>query len=264
MFGLFRKKRSLDLLARDLKPALESRDEVRICALFDELIACRKSSPEKVEGLVGWGVLVACELKLRCAAKYQDWFLQSFPASVMPVKVEYAMFLANANQPDPATQMAREYLRLIKDKGSLGPRLADFPNIRLGTSKAFLVLTAAYTHMGARSYSTRILRYACQFPLDPAYLSLCRAELARLTKELQDEDMQMLDKRWELFFQSGQDAGVLYQLCSDRKCELLATRVDLIEGNFRFNSGFRVDEDEMFMLVTEVKDRSGRVANLLQ
>ena len=73
------------------------------------------------------------------------------------------MALANAGQPDPATQLAREYLRLVKEKGSLGPRLAEFPNVRLGASKAFLVMTAAYTHMGARSYSGRVLQFALRF-----------------------------------------------------------------------------------------------------
>ena len=264
MFGLFRKRRSLDLLANDLKPTLESRDETKICSLFDRLIAYRRTHADKVEGLVGWAVLVACELRLACADKYLKWFMDSYPDSVMPVKVEHAMALANSGQPDPATQLAREYLRLIKEKGSLGPRLGEFPNVRLGASKAFLVMTAAYTHMGARSYSGRILKYALRFPLDPAYMALCRTELGQLAEELKDEEPAMLDKRWELFFLKGQDADVLSQLCRERKCEMLAARVDLIEASFRFNSGFRADEEEMFLLVAEGEERSGRTGRLLR
>jgi len=263
MFG-FKKKRSIEQLGEELKPTLALRDESKISALFDELISSRKTDPVKAEGYLGWGILVVCEFKLNCAGKYLEWFMDTYPESVIPVKMEYAEFMACTEKPDAATQLAREYLSLIKEKGSLSDSIDQFPNIQKGVSKAFIILTAAYTHVGARSYSSRIINYASRFPLDPTYLSHYRVELERLEEELQNQENRQVNALWESFFQTGQYANDLYELCKKKECEMLADRIELLEGNFRFLSNYRIDDDEMFMLIYEMKGEDGKMCRILR
>ena len=256
-------KQPIDQLVEAVKPTLATRDEGKITALFDRLIGYKDAEPKKVEAALGWGILVACEFKLQCSGKYLHWFLKHFPQSVIPVKVEYAGFLADSGKEDSATRVAREYLRLNRDCGNLSPEISKLPTIRLGVSKAFLLLTAAYTTMGARSYSGRTLKYASQFPLDPGYLGNYQREMDRLRQELQEPHNRELNARWEAFFKSGEGANELFELCKSKGYEILARRVDLLEGNLRFNPDFRVDAKELFLLEMEMQQPDGKLANLL-
>ncbi len=264
MLNFFKKKRSLDQLGKDLKPTLGTRDEAQITKLFDEIIAYQKKNPETVEAHLGWGILVACEFKLNCVGKYLQWFLQNHPNSILPVKIEYADYLAATGEHDGATHLAREYLALIEAKGSLNESINTFPNIQRGVSKAFLLLTAAYTTVGARSYSKRILEFAGKLPLDSTYLKHYGIELQRLDDELAQPTNEGIDRTWEDFFQTGKNADTLFNLCKLKKCEILADRVDLLEANFRINSNYAVEAEERLMLIYEVELNDGKKTRVLE
>lgn len=244
--------RTLHQLENDLEPTLTSGDNAAVDALLEELTAHCDRNPQEVEALVGWAVLVGSESRLPAAGKYGIWFMDKFPESVLPVKIEYAKFLAEDGEYDEATDLAREYLRLIDDSGHLA-RIEQFSNVRAGASRAFLLLTAAYTEAGARSYSRRVLQYAARYPLHEAFLNQYQVELGRLDEELADPENRRLDTMWEEFFADGSHADALYEHCNKCGCPLLARRVDLLAGNFSFRPDYRVDEDELLQLVLDVE-----------
>lgn len=259
--GWFKKKQTIDELGQALKPVIAQRDEAQLCKLLDEIIAHIDSEPQKVEGFVGYAVLAACENRFTCAGKYLKWFMDRFPDSLAPVKIEYATVLAD-RQPDSATQLAREYLRVVAERGVL-PNIASMPMVQRGTSKAFLVFTSAYTTAGARSYSKRVLEYALNLPLDPHIKSQYAEEINRLETELLDSQAKAMDGKWESFFNRGENATQLHQFCQQQNYPLLAERVDLIEGQFRFQPGYTVDSTEWFRLIKVGQTPDGTQVRML-
>ncbi len=257
MFKFLGRKRTPDQLKVELKSALASQDDKVIANILDEVFQMAENDPG-AENLLGWGILSACEFNMPCTSQYLPLFLQRFPWSLMPVKVEYAGYLAQTEKHDLATHLAREYLRILNDAGHLA-RIGQLPIQRLGASKAFLIMTAAYTHVGARSYSRRILEWAGSLPLDEGYAVHYKNEIERLRQELQDNRNSQIDGFWETFFQSGANADKLMQACQKMDCELLARRVELIEGNMRFLPDFKVNRAEMLLLVVDFRDSDGKV-----
>lgn len=261
--GWFRKKkRTVDELGVALKPAFSQGDESQVCEVMDELIAYHAAEPEKVEGLLGYGVLVACENGLQCAGKYLKWFMEHFPNSLVPVKIEYASFLAD-REPDSATQLAREYLRVVHDRGVV-ENLGSMPMVQRGTSKAFLTFTAAYTTLGARSYSKRVLQHALQLPLDTGIMAQYRNEIKRLDTELTEGPIEARDKAWEQFFATGANGTTLYEDCQRQKYPFMAERVELLEGQFRFLSTYSVGPEEWFQLVQIMQTADGKQVRVLR
>lgn len=61
-------------------------------------------------------------------------------------------------------------------------------------------------------------------------------------------------EEWNAFLANGNGADTLHKLCMERSSPILAKRVDLLEGNFRFNRQFQISEAEMFMLVDMTAD----------
>lgn len=256
MFNLFGKKRSVpfDQLVAGVQPAIDARDEAHFIALAEEIIDRIEENPQKVEAVLGWAILVACEFQWACTSDLVGWFIGRFPDSISPVKVEMAVFLAESGRPDAGTQLAREYLRVVRDGGYL-PRLADMPIARRGAAKAFLALTAATTHAGARAYSRRVLAHAKTLGVPPEFPAIYDAEIARLDTELADPANASQNDLWEAFFATGAHADVLHRVCLALDCPMLARRVDLIEGRFRFDAGsrYRVGIDEIFELVMQAE-----------
>jgi hypothetical protein len=252
-------------LSAELKPAIGSGDETRAVAILEELKNLREKHPQEVEGLLAWGILAGCELKCDFTREYVSWFMDTYPNSPMPVRIEYAQYLANSDQPDDASEIARAYLRLIRDQGTLS-KLAQFPTIQVGVTKAFWIVTAATTHVGARSYSKRVLIHAGQFVLATAIAPQLASEITRLERELAHGEAQRKDTVWEAFFQTGAKGIQLAKYCESLKCPRLATRVELIEGRFRFNagSGYQVREDETYELVMEAKLPDGKIARVMR
>ncbi len=189
------------------------------------------------------------------------WFLKEFPDSLAPVKVEYAAFLSN-NSPDSATQLAREYLRYVDQRGAM-TELSNMPMIRRDCSKAFLIFTSVYTTLGARSYSQRILKHASQLPLTADFIDMYRVELERLSEELKDPEIARRNEQWECFYRNGSNTKELYDLCMKNNCPLLADRIDLIEANFRFNAEYQIGPEEWFQLVMMFRTPDGKEGKVL-
>jgi hypothetical protein len=115
-------------------------------------------------------------------------------------------------------------------------------------SRAFLLVTCAYTELGARSYSKRVLKYARQFAIAENWLETFTLEQLRLDAELNEPDNKAVDDKWDRFFLGGNGIESLYTICAQRKFPLMAKRLELIEASFRFSRSFKVDEQETLLL----------------
>jgi hypothetical protein len=188
------------------------------------------------------------ENDIRAGFDLLEAFVERFPESLHLCRVYLADVFAQVGQFDHATEQARIYLRQARDRGVF-PALADNRLAQAGVSRALLLLTAAYTELGARSYSARVLRWAAQFGVAPDWIDSLRDERLRLLGELKDRVNAKLDAKWEEFFASGRHVDDLCKLCADRGFPLMAQRLALLEANFRFNLAFTVGEPEILQLV---------------
>lgn len=184
-------------------------------------------------------------------------FVERFPGSHHPLRVFLADVLCRQDQFDQATDHARIYLRILKDSEVLTDPKAN-PIVREGASRAFLLLTAAYTELGARGYSRRVLASALTLPLSDRWHGIMMQEQNRLRDECGSGEAKSMNETWEEFFSSGAGADAIHELCKSRGYSAMAKRVDLIESNFRFNPEFKVTTDEIFAIV-QVAARGGFV-----
>jgi hypothetical protein len=211
--------------------------------------------PAADEGNLAWVTSVTAERGVASAPEFLEAFVSRHPASLHLPRVYLADSLASVGRFDDATEHARRYLRLAKDAGVL-QNLANTRVLRHGVSHAFLLMTAAYTELGARSYSEGILKHALGFDLVPDFTQKIHQELARLAVEMRDPANRATNEKWNAFFTNGSGADGLYEACTSRGFPILAKRVDLLDGNFRFNSQFRVGEEEMYLLVEVTKENA--------
>jgi len=253
------KKRDYEIVRSDLQAALQKQDESTCQSIMDEVIQTwEKEVPER-EFLLGWGLLSMCEFQMASAGKYMDYFLKEYPRATMPVRVEYARFLASTKEEDAATAIVREYLRDIRDRGWL-EKLNDTHFSRLGAGQAYLLLTSIYTILGARSYSKRVCEHALKFPFLSTHLARYNEEIKTLNTELADSENAEKDRIWEEFFlgQGSQHLVTLQQWCHAKEASTLARRLELIDGLFRFNPSFKVDEKEIYLLELVGKTPEGK------
>jgi tetratricopeptide (TPR) repeat protein len=207
------------------------------------------------EGNLAWIAAVAEEKGIPSAPEFLESFVKLFPASLHLPRIYLADNLARAGRFDEATDHARRYLRLAKDAGVF-ENLGNTRILRHGVSHAFLLLTAAYTELGARSYSEGVLKHALHFDLDPDFVKKIQQELARLAVEMRDPSNRATNEKWNAFFARGSGADGLYEACTSRGFPVLAKRVDLLDGHFRFNSKFEVGEAELYLLVNVTNENA--------
>jgi len=205
------------------------------------------ADPAADEGNLAWVAAVAEEKGVPSASEFLDSFVRLFPASLHLPRVYRADNLARAGRFDEATDQARRYLRLAKDAGIL-EKLTNTRILRHGVSHSFLLLTAAYTELGARSYSEGVLKHALLFDLVPEFKQQIQHELTRLAAEMREPSHKAANEKWNAFFASGSGADGLYELCTSKGFPIMAKRVDLLDGNFRFNPKFKVGEAELYLL----------------
>src|SRR5262245_34943665 len=119
--------------------------------------AAREAFDDQTVGEDGlaWVAAMMFENDIRPAFDLLETFVERFPESLHLGRVYLADLSAQAGRFDQATDQARVYLRQARDRNVL-PTLADRPIVQDGVSRAGLLLTAAYTELGARSYSTRV------------------------------------------------------------------------------------------------------------
>ena len=213
--------------------------------------------PTADEGKLAWIVAVADEKGVPSAAGFLEIFVNRYPASLHLPRIYLADTLARAGRFDDSTEHARRYLRLAKDSGVF-ENLGNTRILRHGVSHAFLLLTAAYTELGARSYSEGILKHALHFDLLPDFIANIKQELARLAVEMRNPSNKATNEKWNAFFANGSGADALYEACTNRGFPILAKRVDLLDGNFRFNPQFKVGETELYLLV-EVTNENANI-----
>ncbi len=202
------------------------------------------------EHLLAWVAASMFELGISSAFDLLEAFVVRYPDSLHLPKVYLADLFSRSSKFDQATDLARNYLRQAKDSGAL----ADLSNKRIiqdGVSRAFLLITSAYTTLGARSYSKRLLEYGLKFELADRWKDIIKNEIVQLLQELQSVAAVELDKQWERLFATGSGADALYKKCNDEGFPCMAKRVDILEANFRFNDTFKVDEAEFFLVVME-------------
>lgn len=256
------KERTLAEIHEDLRPAFAAKNDKKVGALLEELFAAIPEDRDKAGGYISWSILSGIEFQMQAVLPYIDRFLAEFPTSLMPIKAELAGLLANQERYDEATQLSREYLRLVRDGGLL-QKLDTNNFVRMGVTRAFLTATSAYTMLGARSYSRRLLAYALRQDLDPNTAPALEKEHANLREELQDPGNKRLNDGWEAFFATGAARDHFISYCEHQKYPMMARRVELIETNMRFNADFRVDENEFFLLVREGQTPNGKPVQLL-
>ncbi len=210
------------------------------------------------EGDLAWVAAAAEEKGVSAAPEFLENFVSRFPALLHLPRIYLADNLARAGRFDEATEHARRYLRRRKTREPF-EKLGSTRILRHGVSHAFLLLTAAYTELGARSYSEGVLRHALHFDLVPDFIQKIQQELARLAVEMRDPANKATNERWNAFFAR---AAVRMAFMKHVRVEdFLSSR----SGStcwmrfFRFNSQFKVGEAELYLLV----DVTSENANIL-
>jgi hypothetical protein len=250
MFGFGKKKSPIERI----REALEKSDDVAAVKAARDAFADETCTIDTL----AWAAAVMYERRVSSGLDLIQTFVDRFPGSLHLPRVYLADLLAQSSQFDAATENARVYLRYASDAGVFEKPLQERV-LREGVARAFLLVTAAYTETGARTYAARVIKRALSFDLDERWKGILQAEGVRLHTELAEPGNRKADAEWESFFAGGLNADSLYKRCESSGYPMLAKRIDLLEGNFRFNAQFKVDERELLLLVL----RTDRNENLL-
>lgn len=176
-------------------------------------------------------------------------FLEKYPSSVFATKAQFATLLATRGNPDLATELAREHLRALRDRGALAHVKNAVP-LTDGAVRAVLILTAAYTLVGARSYNLRVLELGRRYLAGvPEALKAIEKKESALRQELAQAEYRAQDQAWEKFFETGEGSDDLIASCRTLELEGLARRVELLADRISHEPGFEINEDEIFLLV---------------
>ena len=205
------------------------------------------------ENELAWIAGTVFESRVQQAYGVLQLFTDRFPESFHPIRVFWADLLCERRRYDEASDLARSYLRQVADhSGGLQECFIKSAIISHGVERALLMVTAIYTELGARSYSTRAMQFALQFPLKQREIIV--GEIDRLQEELQDPSLKKSDEIWEQFFQNGSHLDTISQLCKEKQAPRLAKRIDLLETHLRFDANFRLDIAELLQLVCKTPE----------
>lgn len=246
MFGFGKKESYEDRIRAALAEGLVAKAE----SVAREAFANKKAEEQEL----AWVASSMYEGGISSAFDILEKFVVRFPNSLHLPRVYLADILSRASRFDQTTDLARYYLRLAKNS-DVFPCLSSKRIVQDGVSRSFLLLTSAYTTLGARSYSKRLLQFGLDYELADRWKDIIQKELLQLDIELQQTEQMNLDKKWEKFFSSGIGADDLYKKCNEEGFPCMAKRVDLLDANFRFNSSFKIDASEFLLLVIESKNR---------
>ena len=241
-----------------VRAAIETKDFDQMSAAIDAVVAEFGLSSEvshKLMSLIEEKRLVFVDLLQR--------YINANPKFVTTAQLHLAEIYLHGGEDEMASSEARLVLK----------RLLTSPAFRTGAieagrkamaARAYLLTTAIYTSVGARSYSLRLLERARPLAR-PEGVVVLEEERARLNRELLDPEKAELDQKWEAFFSRFDYADELITHCQSLGRELFARRVDLLRDHFRFNSSYRITSDEVLLDVyqTDAKD-TGTVCYLLQ
>jgi hypothetical protein len=200
------------------------------------------------ETFCAWCTGVAHGTDLQEADVILARYLERFPMSLYPVQVDWAERQARRSLFDDATNEARAYLNRIHEQG-ISLLSQNHDALRDGCSRAFLLLTAAYTEAGARSYSRRVLEYAMVLQMEPFWQHRFRVEHRRLAEEAQSPDNRKTDAEWEAFFREGKGGDKLVRRCDRLLMPVLSKRVETMTELFRTDPDFRADDREILQML---------------
>jgi hypothetical protein len=262
MLGLLKKRRkTIDELRVQFDLAFRANDQAATIEALTELKAFTANEVQerqKHQDYAGWAILCMLGRPFDRLGEFIHWHMETYAHSLSPVRVEYAANMANQGQDDEASYFARDYLHDARKSGALA-RLNQQSMVWRGVSRAFLLLAAAYVRVGARGYNLRLFEHALSLPLLPDSIAAIEKERQRELEELGDAQQAKINTAWERFF-SGQGAETairLGQWCEHQQCPLLAKRIELIDGQFRFDPNFRMDEREIYGQVVRLEGNDG-------
>lgn len=161
-------------------------------------------------------------------------------------EIRIADFYAGRDKLDETTARARRFLSKFRGTET-EKNISEHPVLLPMFARCYLLMTAAYTRMGSRSYSKRILNRALQIGLPKAFEDRMTNEIRTLEIELQNEANANLDKQWEEFYATGANYKELHDRCLNSQYLQLAKRIELLKDKFRFDSNFKIGESEMLM-----------------
>jgi hypothetical protein len=164
------------------------------------------------------------------------------------VRLYWAETLIANGQVDEGSQQARLYLRLARETKWLD-RIEETKNVRNGVTRAFCDLTSVYISAGARGYAIRVLQEGLRYQLQEDLRHLYAEDIQKAELELRTPAHQSLNEKWEEFFRSGKNAASLFDHCTKLGYKHLATRVDLLEGEFRFGDITELPADEIYKII---------------
>jgi hypothetical protein len=199
------------------------------------------------ENVLAWTAGVLFEKHSPDALFFLRKFIERFPMSLHPARVYVALLFSERQDFDLSTYNARLYLRVVNDVRGFAS-LNSSPIVQDGAGRAFLLMTSAYTELGARSYSKRVLMRALHYEFSAAFRSSIQAELARLDGELALEAVSLTDQAWEEFFRCGKGRTDLESLCLGKNCPIFAQRVSLLATKFTSDPSFAVTAEEVLMI----------------
>lgn len=259
---LFRSKRSgLDEVGEAIKPIIAGGNIKKIKRLFGDFAAYCEDEPQRIEAYMGFAILLCIESGFTDIVDKVVFFLEKWPHSISPVRVEYASLLADSNREDMATHLSRDYLYDLRQTGAF-EKISELEIARKGAGRAFLMITSAYTKLGARSYSKRVLDYALGHGAFGELQEAYTTEKQRIDTEFKQPQNAKLDAVWERFFESGKQGHSLIEWCDQNNCPKMAQRVELIWQGFRFRRDYRVDANEILKHVKllNVKEANGNIS----
>lgn len=234
--------------------ALESGDVATALAIAQQAFV---EEPEN-ENLLAWMCGNICEKQIPGGESLIVQFVDDFPSSLHPMRLYLSGMLLSQNQFDSASNEARIYLHMLKKEGIFHSpeKIAQNALLAEVVGRAFIQLTSVYTEAGARSYSKRALEYGSVFVSD-YWKNVYTNEMNNLAQELENKKLRKLDMQWEEFFQSGKNLKQLIKLCQKQKFVTLEKRIGLIEGKFRYDAQYKVDESELFQVIFGENDTFG-------
>ncbi len=200
------------------------------------------------EDFAAWLAGVAHGSECPVAGTMLARFLERYPQSWHPIQVDWAEMLLRDGRIDEGSNEARAWLHRLQQT-DLAHQVRENEMIRYGACRAFLILTAIYTEIAARSYSTRVLEYCLVMDLDGYWQRRLSMEYQRLQEELRQPTLARANAKWEAFFSSGEGREDLVTACQAKGFSLLAKRIDTLGEKFRLEPGFRMTEEEIFQLL---------------
>lgn len=206
-----------------------------------------------VEPFQAWCCGFSFAAEVPGSATLMEEFLRQYPLSLYPVKVDFAESLVQKGLIDQGSNEARSYLSLLHETG-LSELMENNEAVQDSVGRAFLLLSAVYTEMAARSYSKRLFQEALTLPLDGYWKERFEQEIQELDREISVQALQAADQKWELFFQQGSGEADLKYACEVRGFPILRKRLELLAERLRSYPERGLAGDEIYQLVYQTEE----------